>query len=275
MCAPGRQVGQLGSRRSDSSEKRVPSASKVRSRPTSGSPMPSSSFSTSLAWMSPMSPGSTPSTPASAQEGASLRAAATDETAVTGADARKQGGRLTLEAIDASVNQGNALQYAGIVEQVAGGKVVPPVHHHLEALDDPQHVRRGEALGEGQDLDAGIERQERLPCTLGLGPSSIGGAMKDLTLEIAHLHPVGIDDAQRPDASGGEMRAAGEPRPPAPSSSTRAESSRACPASPTSGRVRCRRYRALCSLGRCSGRTRGSPRPLHRPKPPASEATWA
>ena len=50
---------------------RAASASKSSSRPTSGSPIPSASFSASVAWIEPITPGRTPSTPPSAQLGAS------------------------------------------------------------------------------------------------------------------------------------------------------------------------------------------------------------
>src|SRR5205823_13589918 len=63
------QSGHFGSRRSLTSRNRIPSASYVRRRPTSGSPIPSRSFTTSVACTSPITPGSTPRTPASLQEG--------------------------------------------------------------------------------------------------------------------------------------------------------------------------------------------------------------
>src|SRR5438067_999101 len=67
-CSP--QTGQSGSRRSVTSLNSVESASKRSRRPESDSPMPSASFSVSFAWSEPMIPGSTPSTPPSAQLGA-------------------------------------------------------------------------------------------------------------------------------------------------------------------------------------------------------------
>src|SRR5439155_20739138 len=65
------QTGQSGSRRSATSVKVVVSASKRSSRPISGSPIPSASLIASLACREPITPGSTPSTPPSAQLGAS------------------------------------------------------------------------------------------------------------------------------------------------------------------------------------------------------------
>ena len=46
-------------------------ASNMSSRPASVSPTPSSSLKTSFAWSRPTMPGSTPSTPATLQAGAS------------------------------------------------------------------------------------------------------------------------------------------------------------------------------------------------------------
>ena len=59
----------------------------------------------------------------------------------------------------------------------------------------------------------------------------------------------------------------GEPRPPAPISSTFDLSSLACPASPTSGMSRCRLYGAL-RLGQLTGISSGSPASFQAAKPP-------
>src|SRR5450759_4786324 len=69
--ASGPQVGQVGSRRTLNVRKLSSSASYARRRPISGSPRFRSSLIASSAWIEPTMPGSTPSTPASAQLGAS------------------------------------------------------------------------------------------------------------------------------------------------------------------------------------------------------------
>src|SRR6266571_7000577 len=68
---PSPQAGQAGSRQIFTSLNSVDMASNMRRRPTSVAPTPSSSLKTSLAWSMPAIPGSTPSTPATAQSGAS------------------------------------------------------------------------------------------------------------------------------------------------------------------------------------------------------------
>src|SRR6185312_3766006 len=70
-CACSPQAGQFGSRKRRSSLNSPASASYVIRRPTNGSPIPSSTLIVSVACNRPMIPGSTPSTPASAQLGAS------------------------------------------------------------------------------------------------------------------------------------------------------------------------------------------------------------
>ena len=67
----GEQIGQLGSFLSFSSRNRIRSASNSTSRPISESPAPRISLITSFACSAPMIPGSTPSTPPSAQDGTS------------------------------------------------------------------------------------------------------------------------------------------------------------------------------------------------------------
>src|SRR3546814_2391422 len=69
---PRAHSGQSGSGGSRVSRKRIDSASKCSSRPVSGSPTCNSSLSTSVASSIPITPGSTPSTPASLQLGAEI-----------------------------------------------------------------------------------------------------------------------------------------------------------------------------------------------------------
>src|SRR5881398_1632380 len=114
------QTGQFGSRRRLTSLNSVASASKRSSRPTSGSPIPRQSLSASLACSEPTMPGSTPSTPPSAQLGAS------------------SGG--------------------GVVDQVSRREVVGAVDDHVPAVgEDPLDVLRREPLDVGDDLDVRVE----------------------------------------------------------------------------------------------------------------------
>ena len=62
-------TGQAGFFATGISRSRAPQASSIARRPSSGCPPPITSLSASAACIVPMIPGSTPSTPASAQEG--------------------------------------------------------------------------------------------------------------------------------------------------------------------------------------------------------------
>src|SRR5439155_27234496 len=62
-------AGHAGSFRTRTVRNVMPNASTSSSRPMSGSPAPSSSLITSVAWIVPTRPGSTPNTPPSAQLG--------------------------------------------------------------------------------------------------------------------------------------------------------------------------------------------------------------
>src|SRR5438034_5561877 len=65
------QMGHSGFLRSFNSRNFIWSASNTSNRPISVSSFPSSSLSVSIAWIEPMIPGRTPSTPPSAQDGTS------------------------------------------------------------------------------------------------------------------------------------------------------------------------------------------------------------
>ncbi len=108
-------------------------------------------------------PGSTPSTPASAQRRRQLgRRRLGEQAPVAGTVVRLEDGDLTLEAEDRAVHDGDALQQRRVVEQVPGGEVVGAVDHDVVAVDDVEDVVGAEAHVVGDDVDVGVERGERL-----------------------------------------------------------------------------------------------------------------
>ena len=78
------------------------------------------------------------------------------------------------------------------------------------------------------------------PGRLRLGPAHVGVRVEDLALEIGIIHRVKIHDAEFADAGRGEVHGDGRAEP------ARADAQDAggviffCPASPTSGRIKCR-----------------------------------
>src|SRR5215475_950221 len=80
IWAFGPQAAQSGRRGMLNERNVISSASYDSNRPFKGFPIPSSSLMTSVAWIRPMVPGNTPSTPASSQLGASSGGAASAQT---------------------------------------------------------------------------------------------------------------------------------------------------------------------------------------------------
>src|SRR6185295_2753823 len=63
---------------------------------------------------------------------------------------------------------------------------------------------RTDPCGDTLDADLRIDRGEALAGGVYLGPSDVGGAEQDLTLQIGQIDLVGVDQGQRPDAGGSE-----------------------------------------------------------------------
>ncbi len=88
----------------------------------------------SIAWMVPMMPGSTPSTPASAQLGAMLGGRRLGEHVAVGRTVlRVEHGDLALEAEDRAVHHRDAELHRRVVEHVADREVVGAVDDDVVA----------------------------------------------------------------------------------------------------------------------------------------------
>ena len=173
--------------------------------------MPSATFSASVAWIEPMTPGSTPSTPPSAQLGASSRRRRLrEQAAVARALMRLEDGDLALEAVDRAVDDRDVVPDRRVVQQVARREVVGAVDDHVPALaEDPVDVLGGEPLLERLDGDVGVERLDRALRGLGLRVAEPLGRVDDLPLEVRLVDDVVVDDAERADAGGGEVEGSG------------------------------------------------------------------
>jgi hypothetical protein len=134
----------------------------------------------------------------------------------------------------------DAVHHARVVHRVARREVVAAVDHHVVAVDERGGVGVREAPRHRLDVHVRVERGEPVARALDLGAPHVAGAVQHLPVQVAHVHLVVVDDAEVPDAGRREVERAGEPSPPAPTSSTRACRSRSCPAGPTSGRRSCR-----------------------------------
>ena len=214
------------------------SASKSSRRPTSGSPIPSASFSASFAWIEPITPGQHAEHAALGAARRELRRRRLrEQAAVARALVRLEDGDLALEAVDRAVDDGDAVPDRRVVQQVARREVVGAVDDHVPALaEDPVDVLGGEPLLEGLDGDVGVQRLERALGGLGLRVAEALGRVDDLALQVRLVDGVVVDDPERADAGGREVERGG--RAEAAGADQEDPASRGAsswPASPTSG----------------------------------------
>jgi hypothetical protein len=163
-----------------------------------------------------------------------------EETAVAGATWRPEEGKLAVEAEDAPVDVGLLEQHARVVDQIAGGKVVAAVEHHVPITEDLHRISGGDLGVVRSDLDVRVEVGDPLAGGVELGSADGGGTVQNLALEVGEVHCVKIHQPRWPTPAAARYMAAGEPRPPAPTTSTRAPRSRSCPSRPTSPSTRWR-----------------------------------
>jgi hypothetical protein len=98
--------------------------------------------------------------------------------------------------------------------------------------------------------------------------------MQQLTLQVAEVDDVEVDNPDSTTPAAARYIAAGEPRPPAPMHRTLPAFSFFCPSTPTSGMIRCREYRLISSAVRSlapAARTLGSA--IVVGAPPATDGT--
>ncbi len=118
---------------------------------------------------------------------------------------------LTLEAEDRAVDVRLAEEHAGVVDQVAGGKVVGAVHHHVVGLEELQGVVRGEAGLVGHHVDVGVDLGQALAGCRELRPAHVRGAVEHLAMEVRLVDHVEVHEPQGADPGGrqveGERRA--------------------------------------------------------------------
>jgi hypothetical protein len=91
------------------------------------------------------------------------------------------------------------------VHGIAGGEVVGAVGHQVVALDHGGGVVRVDLQLVALDLDLGIERVGALHGAFGLGLADPAGGVGDLAVQVGEVDPVVVDDAQGPDAGGGQV----------------------------------------------------------------------
>ena len=148
MVGESPQTGQFGSRRSATSSKVAVSASKSSSRPISGLPIPSASFSVSFACSEPMIARQDAEHAALGARRRELgRRRLREEAAVARPLLRLEDRHLALEAVDRAVDDRHVVPDRRVVHEVARREVVGAVDDHVPAgADDPVGVLGRQAL---------------------------------------------------------------------------------------------------------------------------------
>ena len=95
---------------------------------------------------------------------------------------------------------------ARVVDEVARREVVGAVEDDVVVVEELERVRRGEARLVGLDVDLGVERGQAVASGLQLRAADVRRAMQNLSLKVALVDGVEIDDAERADAGRGQVQ---------------------------------------------------------------------
>src|SRR6266571_7060419 len=112
---------------------------------------------------------------------------------------------LALELIDRAVHERLAHELGRIVDEVTDREIVRAVDDHVVALEDLEHVRGEQQRLVAHDLDRGVDRAEVLDGRGDLRAADIGRRVEDLALQVGHVDPVEVHDAELADAGGRQI----------------------------------------------------------------------
>jgi len=204
----------------------------------SGRPIPRRSLTASLAWIVPMMPGRTPRTPLlhSSAPGPAGRFGV--KAAIAGPPHGVEYRNLALESEDAAVDVGFSQEDTGIVDEVAGGKVVGAVDDEVIVAQDRQRILGIEMDAMRLHPDVGIDRGNTLPRRVQLGAPDVGSAMKDLTLEVREVDRVEVHESQSADPGRSQVERGGRAKPSHADQEHAGALSFSCPSRPTSGMIK-------------------------------------
>lgn len=132
-----------------------------------------------------------------------------EEAAVGGAAAEIEDAGLAFEALDRAVDEWAVGEHAGVVDEIARGKIVGAVEDDVVRGDEGEGVGAREAGDDGRDGEKRIEREQAAGGGGGFGQAGVGGGVEDLPLEVGDVDGVGVDDGDAADAGGGEVEEGG------------------------------------------------------------------
>src|SRR6266849_6191362 len=114
-------------------------------------------------------------------------------------------GHLPFKAENRAVDIGLAEKDAGVVHQIARGKIVGAVDDDVVILEKFQRVFAGEFHLVSGDLNVGIEIREARAGSFRFWLADVAGAKGHLALEIGVVHDIEVHQADVADARGGEI----------------------------------------------------------------------
>ncbi len=118
---------------------------------------------------------------------------------------RREHAHLSVESEDRRIDVGLPLEATCIVDQIARGKRVGRIDHHVVAANERTHVARVDAYRNRLDLDLGVDRVRALPRRQRFELADIALCEHHLALQVGEVDAVVVDDAERSDTGGGEI----------------------------------------------------------------------
>ena len=112
---------------------------------------------------------------------------------------------MSFEAKDGSVDIRFPQKGARVVDEIAGGKIIGAVDHHIIVAEKIECIVGTQGKFVGHHVHVGIEFGNRATGRLHLGLPDGSLAVNDLALEIRFVHPVEVNDTQPTDSGGGEV----------------------------------------------------------------------
>ena len=132
-----------------------------------------------------------------------------EETAVARPLMRDEGGRLPLEAKNASVHIWLVEQHTGVVDEIPSREVVRAVEDHVILSEDLQHVALIEPRLVLHHIHVRVQCCDGNPRRFDLRHANAIRGVDHLALQVRFVDDVGVDNPERTDTGSGEIECRG------------------------------------------------------------------
>src|ERR1700732_2814018 len=127
------------------------------------------------------------------------------EAAVARAAGRSEDANLSFKAENRAVHVRLAEKDAGVVYKIAGGEIIGAVNDDVVVLHYVERVVAGQMRFEAIDLDFGVQALQAIGGGFDFWAADVGGAEKNLALEIGEVDGIEIDKANAAYSCGGQI----------------------------------------------------------------------